>query len=48
MTNKEWIDLLSKEFQVSRTVAKKMLHEVEVIKTQDTLFKKMLEEKKQC
>lgn len=26
MSNKEWIDLLAKEFEVSRTVAKTMLH----------------------
>ncbi len=26
MTNREWTDLIAKEFKVSNTVAKKMLH----------------------
>lgn len=32
MTNKEWTDLLSKEFHVSRTTAKNMLHVLMSIK----------------
>lgn len=32
MTNKEWTDLLSKEFRVSRTTAKNMLHVLMTIK----------------
>lgn len=28
MSNKEWIDFLSKQFNVSRTTAKSMLHEL--------------------
>ena len=26
MTNPEWVELISKEFNVNRTIAKKMLH----------------------
>jgi hypothetical protein len=40
MTNREWIDLLSKEFNVSRTSARNMLHALMVIKKQDN-FKRM-------
>lgn len=32
MSNKEWIDLISKEFNVSRSVAKEMLHSMMVKK----------------
>lgn len=39
MTNKEWIDLLSKEFNVSRTSAKDMLHQIMIIKCYDNLKK---------
>ena len=35
MTNQEWIDLLSKEFSVSRTSARDMLHELMKIKRYD-------------
>jgi len=35
MTNKEWIDLLSKEFNVSRTSARDMLHALMTIKRYD-------------
>lgn len=35
MTNQEWIDLLSKEFNVSRTSARDMLHALMVIKRHD-------------
>jgi hypothetical protein len=40
MTNREWIDLLSEEFNVSRTSARDMLHALMVIKKQDN-FKRM-------
>ena len=35
MTNKEWINLLSKEFAVSRTSARDMLHAIMNIKRYD-------------
>ena len=35
MTNKEWIDFLSKEFSVSRTSARDMLHAMMTIKQYD-------------
>ena len=35
MTNREWIDLLSKEFAVSRTSARDMLHALMTIKRYD-------------
>jgi hypothetical protein len=35
MTNREWIDLLSKEFAVSRTSARDMLHAIMNIKWYD-------------
>ena len=35
MTNREWIDLLSKEFAVSRTSARDMLHAIMNIKRYD-------------
>lgn len=35
MTNQEWIDLLSKEFAVSRTSARDMLHALMTIKRYD-------------
>lgn len=35
MTNREWIDLLSKEFSVSRTSARDMLHAIMNIKRYD-------------
>ena len=39
MNNIEWIDILSKEWQVSRTVAKEMLHNMYLLKRIDTLNK---------
>lgn len=39
MSNKEWIDLLSKEFNVSRTSAKDMLHQIMTIKRYDNIKK---------
>lgn len=40
MTNQEWIDLLSKEFSVSRTSARDMLHALMTIKRYDN-FKRV-------
>lgn len=39
MTNKEWIDFLSKEWNISRTSAKEMLHTMMIVKKEDN-FKK--------
>lgn len=39
MNNIQWIDLLSKEWEVSRTVAKEMLHNMYLLKRIDTLNK---------
>lgn len=36
-TNKEWIDLLSEQFDVSRTSAKDMLHVMMLIKRKDDI-----------
>jgi hypothetical protein len=35
MSNREWIDLLSKEFSVSRTSARDMLHAIMTLKRYD-------------
>lgn len=51
MTNREWIDLLSKEFSVSRTSARDMLHAVMNIKRYDNfkrLFNPLPESSKEC
>lgn len=40
MTNREWVDLFVKEFNVSRTVAKNMLHACMNIKSLDTEIRK--------
>jgi hypothetical protein len=42
MTNREWIDLLSKEFAVSRTSARDMLHALMTIKRYDN-FKRVFD-----
>ena len=42
MTNREWIDLLSKEFSVSRTSARDMLHALMTIKRYDN-FKRVFD-----
>jgi hypothetical protein len=42
MTNQEWIDLLSKEFSVSRTSARDMLHALMTIKRYDN-FKRVFD-----
>ena len=39
MTNSEWIDFLSKQFDISRTSAKEMLHVMMSVKREDN-FKK--------
>lgn len=39
MENNQWVSLLAKEFNVSRTVAKTMLHSLFVIKKQDEFRK---------
>lgn len=39
MTNSEWVNLLVKEFDVSRTSAKEMLHVLMLVKREDN-FKK--------
>ena len=39
MTNEEWIDLLSKEWSVSRSMAREMLHRLYQVKRLDTLRK---------
>lgn len=39
MTNQEWIELIKKEFEVSGSVARKMLHAMMKIKTIDTIIK---------
>lgn len=38
MTNKQWIDLLSKEWNVSRTCAKEMLHTLFEIQKFNRMF----------
>lgn len=45
-TSKEWIDELSEAFDVSRSVAKEMLHILMSIKTRDTKVKEALQEEK--
>ena len=47
MTNSEWIDFLSKEFNISRTSAKEMLHVMMSVKREDN-FKKRFSGAKQC
>lgn len=39
LTNKEWVDLLQKKFNVSRTSAKEMLHAIMTIKRNDNFNK---------
>lgn len=47
MTNREWIDLLVKEFNVSRTSAKEMLHAMMSVKKEDN-FKRAFNPKPQA
>ncbi len=39
LTNKEWVDFLSKQFAISRTSAKEMLHVMMSVKKNDNLKK---------
>lgn len=39
LTNSEWIDFLSKQFDISRTSAKEMLHTMMLVKREDNLKK---------
>lgn len=39
MTNQEWIDLLSKEWNISRSSAKEMLHQMFKVKEIDNIKK---------
>lgn len=39
MTNKQWIDFLSLQFDVSRTTARNMLHGLMMIKKHDNINK---------
>lgn len=39
MTNKEWIDFLSEQFDISRTSARKMLHDMMQWKKEDNYKK---------
>lgn len=39
MTNKEWIDLLAQQFDVSRTTARNMLHGLMKLKKYDNINK---------
>ena len=45
LTNKEWIDFLSKQFEISRTSAKEMLHVMMSVKKEDN-FKKQFSGRK--
>lgn len=45
MTNRQWVDFLSAQFDISRTSAKEMLHGMMRWKKEDN-FKKMFEEEK--
>ena len=40
LTNAEWVDLLSEQFNISRTTAKEMLHVMMSVKKEDN-FKKL-------
>ena len=42
MTNKQWIDFLCFQFDISRTVAKKMLHVMMEVKRRDNIMKQFL------
>lgn len=49
MTNIEWMDLLVKEWSISRSSAKEMLHQMYQIKRYDTLRKEIQNDKgKDC
>ncbi len=42
MTNKEWIDLFQREWNVHRKVAKEMLYYCYMLKKEDNAFKRFL------
>jgi hypothetical protein len=42
LTNKEWVDLLQRNFNVSRTVAKEMLHGLMTMKQYDNFTKQFI------
>ncbi len=42
LTNKEWVDLLQRNFNVSRTVAKEMLHGIMTVKQYDNFKKQFI------
>lgn len=46
LTNSEWIDFLSKQFDISRTSAREMLHVMMLVKREDT-FKKQFNGRKE-
>lgn len=49
MTNKEWIDFLCKEWNISRTSAKEMLHAMMSVKKEDNFkrqFNPIIKEEK--
>ncbi len=49
MTNKEWIDFLCKEWNISRTSAKEMLHAMMSVKKEDNFkrqFNSIIKEEK--
>lgn len=45
LTNSEWIDFLSEQFDISRTSAKEMLHAMMSVKREDN-FKKQFSDRK--
>ena len=45
MTNREWIDFLTEQFDISRTSAKEMLHAMMSVKKEDN-FKKQFSGRK--
>jgi len=47
LTNSEWIDFLSEQFDISRTSAKEMLHTMMSVKKEDN-FKKLFNQGKVC
>lgn len=42
LTNREWVDLLQRNFNVSRTVAKEMLHGLMTMKQYDNFTKQFI------
>lgn len=43
MTNREWVDFLVEQFEVSRTTARDMLHSLMVLKTYDNYKRDYIE-----